>query len=58
MKSILIKIPDVMSVALLVIAGNYGNGDERKQKLQAEGYNYSKVQSCVNDLIKLISKYQ
>lgn len=58
MESILIKIPDVMSVALLVIAGNYGNGDERKQKLQAEGYNYSKVQSCVNDLIKLISKYQ
>lgn len=58
MESVLVKIPDVMSVALLVIAGKYGNGDDRKKKLQAEGYDYSKVQSCVNDLIKLISKYQ
>lgn len=53
----MIKIPDIMSVALLVISGEYGNGEERKQKLTAQGYDYAKVQSCVNDLIKLMIKY-
>lgn len=31
-----------------VIAGKYGNGDERKKKLEAEGYEYAKVQAVVN----------
>ena len=54
----MIKIPDVVSVALLVISGSYGNGDERKAKLTSEGYDYTKVQGCVNDLLKLIDKYK
>lgn len=54
----MIKLPDIVSVALLVINGEYGNGDERKTKLMSEGYDYTKVQGCVNDLLKLIDKYK
>lgn len=57
-QSLLIKIPDIMSVSLLVIYGAYGNGDERKKKIEAEGYDYNRVQSCVNDLLKLMEKYK
>jgi hypothetical protein len=57
-QSLLIKIPDIISVSLMVIYGMYGNGDERKKKLEAEGYDYSRVQSCVNDLLKLMEKYK
>lgn len=31
-----------------VVAGKWGNGDERKQKLQAAGYNYDTIQAIVN----------
>lgn len=31
-----------------VIAGKWGNGDERRQKLEAAGYNYQEVQDIVN----------
>jgi hypothetical protein len=34
-----------------VINGEYGNGDERKQKLEAEGYDYRKIQNAVNKAI-------
>lgn len=34
-----------------IIRGNYGNGAERKQKLEAEGYNYHQVQDFVNKRI-------
>lgn len=37
-------------VAKAVIRGDYGNGSERKEKLEADGYNYSEVQSRVNEL--------
>lgn len=33
-----------------VLAGAWGNGDARKQKLEAAGYNYSEVQAKVNSL--------
>lgn len=49
------KKPDtkksVTDIAKEVIAGEWGNGDARKQKLQAAGYNYSEVQSKVNELL-------
>lgn len=54
----MVKISDTISVSLLVIAGAYGNGEERKNKLKALGYDPTKVQSCVNDLIKIIDKYK
>lgn len=39
-------------VALDVLAGKYGNGEERKKKLWAEGFNPDAVQSIVNALVK------
>lgn len=34
-----------------VINGEYGNGDERKKKLEAEGYNYREIQNAVNSAL-------
>ena len=38
--------------ALDVLAGKYGNGEERKKKLWGEGYDPGAVQSIVNALVK------
>lgn len=38
-------------VAKEVIRGDWGNGDERKKKLEAAGYNYNEVQKRVNELL-------
>ena len=38
--------------ALDVLAGKYGNGEERKKKLWSEGFNPDAVQSIVNALVK------
>ena len=35
-----------------MLAGKWGNGDNRKKKLEAAGYNYSQVQAKVNELAK------
>ena len=35
-----------------VIAGKWGNGNDRKAKLEAAGYNYAEVQKIVNNKIK------
>ena len=43
---------DVTTVAKEVLAGKWGNGDDRKKKLQAAGYDYSAVQAEVNRLAK------
>lgn len=45
----------IEQVAKDVIAGKYGNGDERKKKIEAEGYNYNAVQNKVNELLKASS---
>jgi hypothetical protein len=42
----------VETIAKEVIAGKWGNGSERKQKLTAAGYDYSAVQKKVNELMK------
>lgn len=57
METIAIKLPDVVSAALLVICGGYGNGEERVKKLAAEGYDAKKVQRAVNDLLPIIRRY-
>lgn len=36
------------TVAREVISGRYGNGEERKKKLESEGYDYNIVQATVN----------
>ena len=38
-------------IAKDVIEGKYGNYPERKTRLEAEGYNYSEVQSRVNEML-------
>lgn len=38
-------------VAKEVLEGKWGNGDERKKKLKAAGYDYNAVQKIVNELI-------
>lgn len=53
----LVKLPDKVSVALLVIAGEYGIGQERKQKLIEEGYDAAEIQKCVNELLRVCEKY-
>jgi hypothetical protein len=35
-----------------VIAGRWGDGDSRKRKLQAAGYDYDAVQKKVNEFLK------
>lgn len=42
----------VDAIAREVIRGGWGNGDERKQKLTAAGYDYSAVQRKVNELLR------
>lgn len=38
-------------VARKVIRGDYGNGEARKKKLEAEGYDFDEVQALVNKLL-------
>ena len=57
METLLIELTPVMTIALEVIAGKYGNGTERIKNLQDKGYDYKLIQSCVNDLIAIMEKY-
>lgn len=38
-------------IACEVISGKWGNGEERRQRLTAAGYDYDEVQNAVNELI-------
>ena len=42
----------VETVAKEVIQGKWGNGEDRKKRLKAAGYDYAKVQAKVNELLK------
>ena len=42
----------IKEVAKEVVLGKWGNGAERKKKLEAAGYNYSDIQKEVNRLLK------
>lgn len=57
MNGIMIELPPVVGKAFEVIAGVYGNGDERKQKLESEGFDYNIIQNCVNELMQILNKY-
>ena len=39
-------------IAREVIAGKWGNGTDRKNRLTAAGYDYSVVQNRVNQILK------
>lgn len=43
---------NVTTIAKEVLAGKWGNGTERKTKLEKAGYNYAEVQAKVNELAK------
>ena len=42
----------IAEVAKEVVAGKWGNGTDRKKKLEEAGYNYKEVQAAVNKLCK------
>lgn len=39
------------TIAKEVIAGKWGNGSDRKKKLEAAGYNYNTIQNRVNEML-------
>lgn len=41
----------IENIAKMVIAGEFGSGEERKKKLAAAGYDYATVQAKVNELL-------
>ena len=41
----------VREVAIEVINGYWGNGEERRQRLEAAGYSYTEVQTMVNRIL-------
>lgn len=43
---------DIHTIALEVIKGRWGNGDERKERLSAAGYDYKEIQKEVNKILK------
>lgn len=43
----------IEEVAKEVINGDWGNGEDRKQRLEAAGYNYSEVQDKVNEILNI-----
>ena len=47
-----LSIIDVETVAKEVIAGKWVNGEDRKKRLQAAGYDYGAVQRKVNELMR------
>lgn len=53
-----IRIPETIAVAIEVINGTYGNGEDRKKSLKRAGYDYTKIQHCVNDLMPIFNKYK
>lgn len=58
MNGILIELTPIVSIAMEVIAGKWGNGEERIKKLSEEGYDVEKVQRCVNDLVAISKRYK
>ena len=46
------QLKSIDEIAKDVIRGNYGNGEERKRRLAAAGYNYEQVQKRVNEMLR------
>ena len=43
--------PSLDDIARAVMRGDFGNGDDRRRRLEAAGYNYNAVQARVNQLM-------
>lgn len=50
-------VKEIEKVALSVLRGKWGNGEERRKKLEAAGYNYQLVQSKVNEIINDMERW-
>ena len=48
----------LMTIASEVLKGKWGNGEDRKKRLEAAGYPYRAVQAEVNRLIRESQRYQ
>ena len=53
-----IKVHSTIAIAIEVINGIYGNGDDRKKNLTELGIDYTKVQKCVDELFPIWQKYE
>lgn len=51
-ESQLYRDDDIETIAAEVIQGDWGNGEERKERLERAGYDYDVVQARVNELMK------
>ena len=47
-----VATPEYMDVARQVLAGKWGNGAERKARLEAAGYNYNDIQGIVANFLR------
>ena len=45
------NVSDIDTIAQEVIMGEWGNGDERKERLENSGYDYQAIQSRVDELL-------
>lgn len=52
-----LRLSEEILVSLAVLGGYYGNGEERKKKLEQDGYNAERIQKCVDDLYKVFKKW-
>lgn len=43
-------------LAIEVLQGKWGKGDERKKKIEDAGYDYDAVQKCVNEIVAKLNK--
>ena len=50
-ESQLYRDDDIETIAAEVIQGDWGNGEERKERLEQAGYDYDAVQARVNELL-------
>ena len=51
-ESQLYRDDDIETIAAEVIQGDWGNGEERRERLEQAGYDYDVVQSRVNELLE------
>ena len=51
-ESQLYREDDIESIAVEVIQGDWGNGEERRERLEIAGYDYDAVQARVNEMLE------
>lgn len=57
MNVLALRLPQAVMLALLCIAGQMGNGEDRKRNIKAAGGDPDRVQRCVNELLPILNKY-